>query len=41
MMGAEVVLTDPKPVGEGDAICVQHIQTEEKLNYWTKLHGDG
>ena len=36
MMGAEFVLTDPKPVGEGDAVSVQHIQTEEKPNYWTK-----
>ena len=26
VMGAEVVLTDPKPVGKGDAIRVQHIQ---------------
>ena len=33
---AEVVSTDPKPMGEGDAIHVQHIQMEEKLNYWTK-----
>ena len=30
------MLTDPKPVGEGDAIQVQHIQMEEKPNYWTK-----
>ena len=29
--------TDPKPAGEGDAICVQHIQIEEKLNYWTQI----
>ena len=34
---AEVVLTDPKLVGEGDVICVQHIQTEEKPNYWTQI----
>ena len=34
---AEVVLTDPKPVGEGDAICVQHIQIEEKLYYWIPI----
>ena len=27
---------DPKPVGEGDAICVQSVQTEEKPNYWVK-----
>ena len=33
---AEVVSTDPKPVGEGDAIYVQHIQTKEKPNYWTQ-----
>ena len=30
--GAKVVSTDPKPVGEGDAIHVQHIQNEEKPN---------
>ena len=35
-MGAEVVSTDPKPVAEGDAICLQHKQTKEKPNYWTK-----
>ena len=40
-IGAKVVLTDPKPVGKGDAICVQHIQTEEKPNYWTKTVWDG
>ena len=34
---AEVVLADPKPVGEGDAIHVQHIQIEEKPNYWTQF----
>ena len=33
---ANVVLIDPKPVGEGDAICVQHLQIEEKLDYWTQ-----
>ena len=32
----QVVLTDPKHLGEGDAISVQHIQMEEKHNYWTK-----
>ena len=37
----KVVSTDMKPVDEGDAIYVQHIQTEEKPNYWTKLYGDG
>ena len=34
--GAEIVLTDPKPMAEGDVICVQHVQTEEKPNYWIK-----
>ena len=29
---------DPKPVGEGDAIQVQHIQIEEKPDYWTQSH---
>ena len=33
---AEVVSTDLKPAGEDDAICVQHMQTEEKANYWTQ-----
>ena len=28
---AEVVLTDPKPVDEGDAIHVQHIQRKTEL----------
>ena len=32
----EVVSIDPKPVGEGDATCVQHIQIEGKLDYWTQ-----
>ena len=30
-----IVSTDPKPVGEGDAIHVQHIKIAEKPNYWT------
>ena len=29
------MLIDPKPVGEGDATCIQHIQMEEKPDYWT------
>ena len=33
---AEVVLKNPKSVGEDDAICVQHIQTKEKPNYWAQ-----
>ena len=33
---AEVVSLDPKPVGDGDAICVQHIQIGEKPDYWTQ-----
>ena len=37
VQGTEVVSPDPKPVGEGDAIHAQHIQTEEKLNYWVKI----
>ena len=36
MTDDEVVLTDSKPVGEDNVIHVQHIQTEEKPNYWTK-----
>ena len=36
VIGTEIVSTDPKPVGEGDAICVQHVQTEEKPYYWVK-----
>ena len=31
-----VVSTDPKPTEEGDAICVQCVQTMEKLNYLVK-----
>ena len=34
--GAEAVSTGPKPVGEGDAICVQHIQTEKSQIIGTK-----
>ena len=34
--GTEVLLTDPKPVDEVDTIHVQHVQTEEKLNYLVK-----
>ena len=30
------MLTDPKPVGESDAICVQYVQTVEKPNCWVK-----
>ena len=41
VMGAKVVLTDHKPVGKGDTICVQHIQTEEKHIIGLKLYGDG
>ena len=37
----EVVLTDPKPVGEGDAMCVQCVQTVEKPDYLVKPYGDG
>ena len=33
----EVVSADPKPVVEGDAIYIQHIQIEVKLNYWTQF----
>ena len=36
MTWTEVVSTDPKPVAEGDAICVQHVLTEVKPNYWVK-----
>ena len=36
VQGIEVVSTDPKPVGEGDAISVQCVETDEKLNYWVK-----
>ena len=33
----EVVLTDIKPVGDGDAICVQCVKTKGKLNMgWVK-----
>ena len=32
----EVVSVDPRPAGEGDAICVQDIQVEEKPDYWTQ-----
>ena len=30
MPGTEVMSTDPKPVDEGDAICVQRVQTGKK-----------
>ena len=30
------MLIDSRPVGVGDAIDVQHIQIEEKTNYWTQ-----
>ena len=36
MPGTEVVSTDPKPVGEGDVIHVQHMLTEEKPTYCVK-----
>ena len=32
----EVVLTDPKSVGEGYAIHVQCVQTRKMPNYWVK-----
>ena len=38
---AEGVLTDPKPAGEGDAICMQNIQTEENPHCWTTTIWDG
>ena len=38
---AEGVSTDPKPVGEGDSIYVQHTQTEESQIIGLKLYGDG
>ena len=28
--------TDLKPVGEGDSICVQCVQTNEKMKNWVK-----
>ena len=31
--GTGVVLTDPEPEGEGDAIYVQYLQTEYEPNY--------
>ena len=34
--GTEVVSTDLKSVDEGDSICMQCIQTEEKPKYWVK-----
>ena len=34
---AGIVLTDPKPVGEGDTICVQHVEVEGKPNYWPQF----
>ena len=39
--GTEIVLTDPKPVDEGNAIHIQCVQFKEKLNYWFKPYGDG
>ena len=33
VLGNEVVLTDPKPVGKDDAIHVQCVQNGEKPNY--------
>ena len=32
----KVVSTDPEPEGQGNAICVQCVQTTVKLNYWVK-----
>ena len=32
----EVLSTDPEPIGEGDAICIQYVQTGFKPNYWVK-----
>ena len=40
-MGAEVVLTDPKPLGEGDAMYVQHIQQKKSQIIGLKLYWDG
>ena len=34
--GNEAVLTDPEPIGEGDAIHVKCVQTKYKPNYWAK-----
>ena len=36
VLETEVVSRDPKPKGDGDAICIQCLQTTEKLNYWVK-----
>ena len=35
------MLTDPEPMGEGDALHVQCVKTEFKPNYWVKPYGDG
>ena len=37
----KVVSTDPKTVGEGDAICVQHIQLKESQIIGLKQYRDG
>ena len=36
VLETEVVSTDPEPKGDGDAICVQFVQTMEKPNHWVK-----
>ena len=41
LSGTEAVSTDPEPMDEGDAICVQCVQTNYKPNYWVKTIWDG
>ena len=36
-----VVLTDPKPVGEGDAIHVHHVQMKKSWIIGLEPYGDG
>ena len=37
----KLLLTDPEPESEGDAIHVQCVQAIEKPDYWLKPYGDG